>query len=106
MHDSNLITSISFLIGDRRASFNVNQYGRFEVYRRDPVRGVDVYIGTKTAKELIDWVITGDPVLTLKDGYKMRVCQGGSTDIRVEALCLIEGHDSHHLKQLVVWNSQ
>jgi hypothetical protein len=100
MHERNLIDYISFVSGDRRIKFKCNSYGRFDVYQRDARTGRNIHLGTKGARELVDWVLAGDPVLTLRGGDKVRVGQGGSTQIRVEALCLIETHDEYYLKKL------
>ena len=95
MHEYNLIKSVSFIAGSRRVKCECDSYGKFPVYQRDAKYGKNTYLGNKTVKELISWVLVGDPVLNLRSGDSVRVCQGGSTKVRVEALCLLEAHDDY-----------
>ena len=104
----NLIRSVSFLAekqgsGEERA-FVKCKGGRFQhtvswytpnAYSSAHYR-VTRHNNTRllTAKELIESVKHGDPVLELMDGSKLRVFLGGSDQMLVMAACVIDSHDA------------
>ena len=93
------IISISFLYDGERVRIGVNKQGKFplpKIRKKRTLTETLSYIHPHTAKEFVEHkrVKDGDPVLTLSDGTKMRVYQGGdSTGLLIEAISIIETHD-------------
>ena len=50
-----------------------------------------------TSRELVTCLSGYDPVLRLRDGQTVRVYQGGSDLMRVDAECCMDVHDNHFL---------
>ncbi len=90
------IKSISFLdTKDKRRRAHADMNGTFPVM----VSGTGTvrdYRTRLTAKELVARVFDGDPVLELIDRSRMRVRQGGTGKMRVDAECAIISHDEYY----------
>ena len=89
------IVSISFLYAGERIRIGVNKKGKFPLPKNTSSgRG---RMHSHTALEFVTHgkVRVLDPVLTLSDGTKLRVYQGGDpTYMIVEAASIIENHDN------------
>lgn len=92
-----MIVSISFLYSDERVRIGVNKKGKFPLPKSTSYgRG---RMHSHTALEFVthEKVRVMDPVLTLSDGTKLRVYQGGDpTYMVVEAASVIENHDNEN----------
>jgi len=112
----NLIRSVSFLVGTSDGEERVLvkcKGGRFEHtvswYTPNTLPAahyrVSRYNNTRflSAKELIESVKHGDPVLELMDGSKLRVFLGGSEQMLVMAACIIDSHDAFFAPPPTVW---
>jgi hypothetical protein len=90
------ITHISWLLNNKRAQVSAVG-GKFPV--RNP--STKNYVYYLTAREFIKLphVLSGDPVILLDDGDRVRVCQGGCPNtIRVDAECMLISHDTRVAK--------
>ena len=101
MKPTNIIESISFFLKGKRCRLQVDKNGRFPIYTKKNTSPIaDKYIGSRTAEEIIRGFLDGDPVIELEGGGRVRVCQGYSRKIRVEAISIVETHDSFHRKRV------
>lgn len=98
----NKIVSISFLYDGERVRIGVDDKGKFPLPKirknRTPTQSIS-YMHPHTAKEFVEHkkIKDYDPVLTLSDGTKMRVYQGGDpTGLLIEAISIIETHDDSY----------
>jgi len=90
------IKSISFLdVGDKRRRAHADRNGMFPVMVSG-AGSIRDYRTRLTAKELVARVFDGDPVLALADRSRLRVRQGGTGRMRVDAECAIIAHDKHY----------
>ena len=91
------IKSISFLISNKRYRVHSSRYGKFKIPIVENVNGRSRSSSKLlTAREVIShqYVQGGDPFLTLENGEKIRVFQGGdSSAMVVEAAALLDLHD-------------
>jgi len=112
----NLIRSISFLSpdgnGGEKRVFVKCRGGKFEyvVAWYTPSAPTAHYRHNRqsstrrlTAEDLVDTVKSGDPVLELMDGSKLRVFLGGSDEMLVIPACIIESHDKFFNPSLIGW---
>ena len=108
-----LIKSISYLDAkNKRHRVRCDSYGRFNFPIDKGNSSVRKYVDAGQgrykpsgyglrAMSFIEAVKEGDPVLELEDGYRVRVCQGGSPEyIRTDAKCVCDYHDDYYRKKL------
>lgn len=104
-----VIVSISFIHRGERISVKANSFGKFRLPVTNVVEGrVKTSYKNLTSKQVVDHpqVIDGDPVLTLKNGDKVRVYHGGDKSYMVpSADGILTKHDST-LKSLVLKNAK
>ena len=101
LKESRIISSISFLHGEERAIVEADKNGTFRVPVTNVVEGrVKTRYENLTASEIIAHpsIIGADPVLTLKDGRKIRVFDGGdSSYLPAMSQGIIEKHDKFEI---------
>ena len=97
------LVSISIYTGNQRVKLTPDSYGKFLIPRYSkssgsPLRNVSaVQLVTHPKIKFMD------PVLTLSDGSKLRVYQGGDpSGMIVMAISLCEKHDKKHKKKIPV----
>lgn len=101
LKNSRIIKSISFLHGDERAIVEADKNGTFRIPVTNIVEGrVRTQYKNLSASEVIAHpsIIKSDPVLTLKDGEKIRVFDGGdSSYLPAMSQGIIERHDKFEM---------
>lgn len=93
MNTKNVIDYISFLFQGSRLRVRARRGGTFRI----PVKSGKLKYKDFTAREVIlyEQITSGDPVLTLKSGEKVRVFQGGDNSYLVpEADGVLLKHDA------------
>jgi len=101
------IVSISIYTGNQRVKLTPDSYGKFLIPRYAKSSGPPLY--NVTAVQLITHpkIKYMDPVLSLSDGSKLRVYQGGDpTGLIVMAISLCEKHDNKYKKKIPVFSKQ
>ena len=96
MNTKNVINYISFLFQEERLRVRARRAGTFRL----PVNEGKLKYKEFTAREIVmyEQIISGDPVLTLKNGEKIRVFQGGDSSYLVpEADGLLLKHDAREI---------
>jgi len=102
------VVSISIYCKNQRVKLSPDSEGKFLIPNLSTASGAAPLIKV-TAKQLIynKKIKYMDPVLTLDDGTKLRVFQGGDpTGLLTRAISLIEKHDKKFNKQKKVFKKK
>ena len=93
------IKSISFLDKEEKRQRVFSDDNGFFPVRITGSSAIRDYPMKLNAKELVARVFEGDPVIELFDRSRLRVRQGGTGHMRVDAECVIMSHDKHYAKK-------
>ena len=105
---SKKIKTISFLVGDQRVYVHATKFGRFKIpVIKESDNGHKRMVNKMMSPRQVvedSQVRTGDPTLTLENGQKIRVYQGGDpSNMITEAQSILDLHEEKTRKTNQSW---